>query len=262
MAYQPEAFAIMRRLLFLYNMAIQFSDTTTKNGLIQKCEVTLYGDNGYGQISSNTNRLFQFTGRINEAMYRYWYLAMTADGRWQIDDKNYTDTPVATTSLASGQRDYTMDSTMLEIEKVLIKNTSGEWTVIKPIDQNDPQARTYLEGNSGNTGTPTRYDKRGDSIIFDVLPDYSSTGGIKVYFKRGHSEFVYTDTTKVAGIPLIHIPFISLHASCMYAIDNTMTKAQGLNSRRIEEEDAITIHYSKRSKDEKPQARAHITPSR
>lgn len=230
-----------------------FSDTSTKLGLLQICERKLFGDDGYGQITENTNRLYQFTERINRAQDRFCYLAMTADGRWQWDDDNYTDFAIATTSIVSGQNDYTLNVSHLGIEKVLIKDSGGTWQVITPLDQNDTDAKTYLENNSGNSGTPTKYDKRGNSLLLINTPNYNSSGGLKIYFRRGASYFVYIDTTKVPGFASIFHSYLANHASTYYALDRTMKKAKDWYADLLKEEEAIKEFFSTgRNKDEQP----------
>lgn len=237
-------------------MSKQFSDTSTKLGLIQDCEMKLFGDSGYGQISGNTNRLYQFTARINSGQDRFAYLAMTADGRWQWDDTNNTDYPEATTNIVSGQRDYQFALEHMEIEKVLIKDSSGVWKLLdKTIDTSDKydkDARAYLENNTGNSGTPSSYDKRGNTIFLQAIPNYNSTNGLKVIFKRGPNYFVYTDTIKVPGFASIFHDYLSLWASADYASDRTMTEASDLLGKVALREQAILDFYSLRNKDERP----------
>lgn len=241
-----------------------FSDTSTKLGLIQNCETKVFGDDGYGQISGNTNRLYQFTERLNRAQDRFVYLAMSADGRWQYDDTNNTDYPIATTALVSGQRDYTFALEHLEIEKVLILHaaTNGQWTLLHPFDQDDPSAQTYLENNTGNTGIPFRYDKKANSIFLDPVPNYSVSAGLKIYFKRGPNYFVYTDTTKVPGFASIFHDYLSLHASTNYAVDRNLANAANLNSLLEAKEASIIDFFARRNRDEQLTLSARSNNSR
>lgn len=231
-----------------------YNDTTNKLGIIQKCETTLFGDDGYGQITGNANRLYQFAERINRAQDRLVFLLMTADGRWQYDDTNYTDYGIATTNIVSGQKDYTFNVSHLEIEKVLIYQGASvtSYKLIDPIDQNDPDATGYLENISTNVGLPIRYDKRANSIFLDPTPNYNSTAGLKIYFKRGPSYFLYSDTTTVPGFASIFHGFLAIHASAHYALDRTMKNAGNLFELLAKEEKAIKEFYSQRNNDEKP----------
>ena len=233
---------------------MQFNDTVTKTGILQDIEESLFGDDGYGSITNDSNRLYQFTNKSNRALDRFCFVAMTADGRWQWDDTNYSTMSIATTNLVANQRDYTFALDHLAIEKVLIKDESGMWKVINPIDQNDQDEGVYLENNN-RIGTPTRYDKRGDTLFLDVTPDFSVTGGIKIYFKRGPDYFEYTDTTKVPGIPSIFHGYIPLHVKTAYAIDKTMPQAKNLYELLQEYEKSIKLHYATRQIDDKPRIR-------
>lgn len=230
-----------------------FNDTSTKLGLIQNCEMRLFGDNGYGQISGDTNKLYQFTERINRAQDRFIFLAMTADGRWQYDDTNYTDYGIATTDLVAGQKDYTLAVSHLEMEKVLIlpSATSTNYQILSTTDQDDIDAKAYLENPSTVTGVPYRYDKRANSIFLDPVPSYNATSGIKIYFKRGPSYFIYSDTTKVPGFASIFHDYLALHASRDYALDRTLAIATSLDELVTRAETAITKFFSQRDKDER-----------
>jgi hypothetical protein len=230
---------------------MQFSDTTTKSGIIQNCEIGLFGDNGYGKITGDANRLLQFTERANRALDRFVFLAMTADEKWSFDDNNYTDLAIAQTDIVSGQRDYQFALEHLEIEKVLIMTPDGTWKEIKPLSQTQNK-QTFYENNTGNTGVPTRYEKRGSTIFLDVVPDYNSTNGLKVFFSRGASYFVSTDTTKVAGFASPFHKYISNHMKTHYAIDRQMPIGKNLYELLQGEEQSIRDFYSNRSKDERP----------
>jgi len=231
--------------------------TNPSGGIIQEDETILFGDEGYGRISGDTNRLYQFTVKANQALDRFAFLAMTSDGRWQWDDSNYTDISIATTNIVSGQRTYTFALEHLEIEKVLISSSNGTWSVIEPIDETDKDERYYLENNTGRTGTPNKYDKRGDTIFLDMTPNYAGTNALKIYFKRGPSYFATTDTTKIPGIPSVFHSFIPLHSSVNYAIDKSMPIAKDKYTQLSEMEKSIKFFYSARNKDESPKLQAY-----
>jgi hypothetical protein len=231
---------------------LPFNDTSsTKSGIIQDCEITLFGDEGYGSISGDTNRLLQFTNRANRALDRLVYLAMTADEKWQFDDSNYNDLAIATTDIVATQRDYQFALDHLEIEKVLIQRNDGVWVTLDPLSKTENK-NTYYENNAGNTGVPTRYEKRGNTIFLDVVPDYSLVNALKIYFTRGASYFTSTDTTKTAGFASPFHKFIPLHMKTHYAIDRQMPLGKNLYDLLQVEENAIKDFYSNRMKDEKP----------
>ncbi len=229
---------------------MQINDIAGKTGILQNVEIKLYGDNGYGTITNDTDKMYQFIDRANRALDRFTFLAMTADGRWQWDDDNYSTQSIATTNVVSGQREYEFALDHLEIEKVLIKNSAGIWSVIWPFDEQDPSAPPYLENNSNRTGIPIKYDKRGTTLYLDVTPNYNSTSGLKIYFKRGASYFTTADTTKKPGFASSFHSFVPIHIAAHYAIDRTWPQAKSWFEVLQIEEKAIIDYYSKRNKDE------------
>lgn len=199
-------------------MAIAFSDTTNKDGLIQICErLTALGDAG---ISGDSVLIKQFTSAINDAYDEIMPLVLMSEGDFQFDDYTNTTLPIATTNIVSGQRDYgfTTDSagrSVLRIDKIAIKDsaTTDDYRVIPQIDQTDNRARRMIEDNADNIGIPTAYDLRGGSIMFNVTPDYAATAGLKIWYSRTPVYFTDTNTTETPGIPDIFHQLLALIAS-------------------------------------------------
>lgn len=244
-----------------------FNDTLTKLGLLQDCEMALFGDNGYGQITSNPNRLLQFTARINRRQDRFVQLAISADGRWQYADTNNTNYAEATITMTSGQRDYPLDLSMIEIESVsiLTPGSTTMYSLIYPMDVEDRNALSlaYIENNTNNSGTPIAYDKTENSIVFNCTPNYTVAAGIKVRFKTIANYFISTDTTKVPGFASMFHDYLSRGASLDYAVDRNMTTQITTLSPIVQtKEDAILDFFSKRSRDEQKIIRPIIRSSR
>jgi len=235
-------------------MSLTFNDTSTKNGLIQVCEDEIFGS--YGDISSNTDRLYQFTRLINEALNRVTSLIFRSDGRWQFDDQNNTDLPIGTTDLVttvgSEQQDYGIAVTHLKILGVEVKDVSGNWIQLQPIDQADLMDNSvtdYLK----TAGLPRYYDKIGNSIFLYPKPkatSVTSTAGLKLRFQRPPSYFVYTDTTKVPGFNSLYHSLVALIASRDYAISKGLPVAKGLSERVAIIENDMIEDYALRNKDE------------
>jgi hypothetical protein len=181
-------------------------------------------------------------------------LALTSDGKWQVDDNNYTTLPIATTDVVSGQQDYSLDDAAMEIETVFIKNSAGDWQEVRPVDitgrNTDSPARNIWRLPTNDAGVPTGYDKVGRSLFFSAIPNYNSTGGLKVVFKRGPSYFVSGDTTKEPGIPVIFHNYIYRYAAWTYLADKNPKKASLLYPLLARDEEAITDFFAHREKDE------------
>lgn len=225
-----------------------FSDTSTKQGLIQDCEQRLFGT--YGEISGNANKLYEFTARLNRSLDKAVTKILGIDGKWQFDDSNYTDIPIGTTSLVSGQSDYTLNVSHLEILGASILDSDSNVKVLAPIDELDREMKEKLEATT-TTGTPTHYDKKGSSTILFPTPDYSIASGLTVRFQRGPSYFVYTDTTKVPGFASVFHPYVSLDTCLSFAIDKQLPVAGNLSTALVDMENEMKAFFGRRAKDEK-----------
>ncbi len=243
-------------------MSIAFNDTTTKNGLIQVCEDEVFGN--YGDISSNTDRLYQFTRLINEGLNRVTALLLSVDGRWQFDDTNYTDLPIGktnlVTTLGSEQQDYAFAVSHLKILGVEVLDSTGNWVQLDPIDQRDIKSGTITDFMK-TAGMPQYYDKVGNSILLYPKPaanQVTSTQGLKVRFQRPPSYFSYDDTIKTPGFNSLYHNLVALIASRDYAMSKTLQNARGLSDRVLLMETALLDTINNRSKDEQIQIRPII----
>lgn len=229
---------------------MDFNNTTNKSGLIQDCEFWLFASN-YGTISGNTNMLATFTNLINRALDSVTVKIMESDDRWQFDDTNYTDYPIATTDLILGQRDYVLSVNHVKITRVECKDQDGNWNLLKPMDLRDTsQARDeFLKGD----GIPLYYDKMAQSLFLYPQSNYNSTGGLRVYYQREPDYFVSTDTTKSPGFPSVLNRIVSIRASLDYAIANNLTdKITVLTGELAKRELEIEKFYGRRNNDEVP----------
>jgi len=192
------------------------------------------------------------TRTINEYYNEVVSIILKSDGRWEWDDSNFTTLPIGTKDLVSGQGDYDIDSAeLLNVIKVEVKDSSGKWIVLSPMSYDDKRG-TAMSTLDDTQGTPTEYDKVGNSLILHTIPNYSSSGGLKVYFQRPPSYFSYDDTIKEPGFsPLFH-RYLSMGAALDYCTVNTMTgRVNILTAKMNDMRTMITEHYSKRSRDER-----------
>jgi hypothetical protein len=249
-------------------MSIPFSNTTLKNGLIQVIERTLGMSDG--QISGNATLLAYFTADINLTIDEVFGFMFPLGGTWQLDDANHTAYPFIYTNLVSGQRDYTFltdqqGNVILDIYKVMVADSSGFFREITPIDQQTADSNvfntdTFINGQNLG-GTPTRYDKTGNSIFLDLIPNYNFTNGLKVFINREGNYFVSTDTTKTVGFAHLFHEYFALKAAYKYARTKGMSVAggrlrngafTGLLAEIDTLEQGIKNYYGKREKDVKP----------
>lgn len=146
----------------------------------------------------------------NNALERVVALIRDAQGRWQWDDRNNTeDLPFATTGIADGVGDITLDPSHYQIDKVEMLDAGGGWATLIPFDVSDPRCAAYST-LVGTSGVPVMYDKVGESLILAPKPNFTRAAALKVSYERGPSYFTSEDTTKTPGFnPLFHklIPF-------------------------------------------------------
>ena len=239
---------------------MDFSNLSTKGGLIQDCEFWLFGSN-YGYISDDTTRILEFTNLLNRGKDRVTMSLHDSDTNWQWDSSTRTDLPVATTTLVAAQTDYTLDVSMEKIEAVEVLDATGAYYPLLPLDVEDLRRQGITPSEFMDTnGLPQYYDKVGSSL--KIYPQADSTSvtlalGLQIRFQRGTDYFVSTDTTKKPGFATTYHRLVSIWASRDYAIANKMfDKVTILDGEASVYEARLEKAMSKRSKDERPRMTA------
>lgn len=208
-----------------------FSDTTNKSGLIQECEFwTNLGDAG---ISGDSTLLKQFTQRINQAFDRLMPILLNFNGYLKWDDTNNTDLPVGTFNIVSGQGDYTIaeDDNSLDIlnitaVRIYPSTTNTRYMDVEIIDNDHPLATAAMSPASTDTGTPICVLKRGNTLHFFPVPNYSATSGGQIFFEREQSYFASTDTTKEPGFAKPFHGLLALYAAYDWLLVNKPANAE------------------------------------
>jgi len=235
-------------------MSVAFSNVSGRTGLVQRCEQTLFGDNGFGKISGNTSLLYAFANFANEALDWYGAIALKSSSRWRFDPSTYTTFPEAYTDLVASQADYTLDVNFLAISTVQIRDANdSQWILLSPVsDQDIKDMGSAPAQYQATPGTPAQYKKLGGSLFLLPPTSYSVTNGLKLTIERGFAYFTYDDTTDTVGIPDSHARFVHDYMSWLYARDRGMAIAQELEKRvmRYEQVD-IPSHYSTRTRDQR-----------
>lgn len=193
----------------------------------------------------------------NNAYDRVVSLILKADGRWQFDDENNTDLPIATTALVSGQQDYALSIAHLDLLRVEVQDnaTVPAWHKLIPIDQADLY-NTAMTSFLSTNGLPTYYDKVGNSVFLYPAPNYAQSASLKVYFKRGPNYFITSDTTKAPGFNALYHDLIPLWIAYNFALANGKANASGLLQEITMREEALSEDYALRGKDDHLQIRA------
>lgn len=229
---------------------MQFSDTTNRTGLIEALE-------DYTNTQSSTTASYPIktkTRDINNAFAHFMMLAIRSSGRWQVDDTNQTDYPIITFDLVSGQDNYaftndgsTPSNQILDLHQFRIKNSSGTWINLRPIDRAVDDINSY----QGLSGTPEVYDLTSNGIILFPTPNYNSDEGAEMYVSRTPSYFASTDTTKKPGIPDMFHEYLVIRPAYFYSLAKGLDRARDYKLEMETLEREIQAYYGRRPRYEK-----------
>lgn len=181
---------------------------------------------------------------------------INADGEFQYDDTNYTDLPVGTGTLVNAQEAYSFAAEYLQIEQVSVKNASGDWQVLDPIDFSDFR-NVAIEEYFAATGMPSHYDIVGDTIKLYPAPATASVtlaSGLKVRFKRTADLFTaaqVTTGTKEPGLPSTHHVLLAFMAAIPYCMSYKKDRVPWLEKKVTEMRKTLLQHYAHRHKDKR-----------
>lgn len=201
------------------------------------------------KTNSTSFPIADITVLANNALERVVSLILQSDGRWEFDDTNQTDLPIATTALVSGQQDYGFETSHIEIERVELKDEEGNWRKLQPLDQADVYDQSLTDFLKGG-GTPVYYDKLANSIFLYPTPDYAQDASLKVYYSRPPVSFLVTDTTKEPGFNALYHDLIALWVAYEYAFANGLPTMDRFMDEIMKKEEALKEAYSMRNKDE------------
>ena len=225
---------------------LQFSDSSLKSGIVEMIDANV-GTN------STTYPIGEKTRDINLALDKVFSLIFQVGGTWQFDDSNHTDYPIITTDIVSGQRDYSFttdgsSNLILDIYKVMVADANGIFFEVFPADQQGNAPLSFTDGQN-TTGSVLTYDKTGNGIFLDLIPNYNRTGGLKVFINRTGSYFSVTDTTKKPGFAGLFHEYLALRPSFQFAMRKNMNNMALLKAEMLEMEIDIQNYYKSRERD-------------
>lgn len=218
-------------------MSLVFSQTVSPyNGVVQRAEVMVYGEDGLGRISGNTIQLGLWTTRFNNALDKIHERILQKSGyQRQSDDSNHTDFNTIYTDLVSGQDNYTFTTDengnlILDLYRPYAKTSTGYY---QPLELADELSDPDFYSESGITGdVPYKYAKKTDTaILVRPTPNANVTNGLKFEISREPSHFITTDTTKKPGFRATLHELIPVYAVLEYGEDNALTNAQFIERR-------------------------------
>ena len=191
--------------------------------------------------------------RINQAYEEVVNFILSLDGLWQFEDNNFTDFPIATTTLVSSQNDYSFDTTHLEVERVEVKDNGGLWHELSPIDISEVEGA--IDEFEKTDGLPRYYDKNGKSLLLYPAPASGSvtlTAGLKVYFKRTADTFTSAQVTTGTKQPGFASPFhmiLAYKAAIPFCVAYRPNRVPALMAQVTKFEEGLKAHYGRRELD-------------
>ncbi len=211
----------------------------------------------YFLTSTNANSfpIAQVTAEANNAYDRIVSLIAHSDGRWQWEDNNNTDLPIATTDIVTNQQDYSITVGQLDITRLEIKDSNGNWHKLEAIDQTDIFNQSLTDFLK-TASLPIYYDKLGNSVFLYPMPNYSQAASLKLYFTRGPNYFITSDTTKQPGFNSLYHELIPLWIAYNYAIANGKSNATLIKAEIDMKELSLQEDFALRAKDDHPRLKA------
>jgi hypothetical protein len=235
-------------------LSLSYSDTTNKDGIIQRIEQELGFPDGY--ISGDTTRLKQWTGSINLALDNVLDIIFAADGRWQADDANHTKQPYIFFDMTINQRTYNFttdeqSNLILDIYSVYARQSvTSAYYLLEPKDTQSGGDSYFTDGIT-RLGWPTAYDKTGNGFKTDITPEATVVNGFQVFINREGSYFSTSDTTKIPGFNGLYHEYLVLEPCYRYARANTLQKQETFKRDYLELGEAIRKSYGRRARDER-----------
>jgi len=223
-----------------------FNDTSTYLGICQEIDQLCDTDTTSYPVAHKTRR-------VNSALEQVVGWILEADGTWQFDDSNNTDLPIGTQTLVAAQKAYTFNDKFLALISVEVKDASGNWSILSPIDQREFDPSLPLDEAFETDGLPIYYDKVSDDTI-KLYPGPATasctlTSGLKVRFKRTAHLFTASDTTAVPGFQSPYHVILAYMASIPYCMTYKPNRVPLYEKKVDELKKGLIKAYSLRQKD-------------
>lgn len=237
-------------------MSLQFNQTASPyKGVIQRCEVMVFGSDGLGRISGNSVQLGLWTTRANNAIDKIHERILQVSGyKRQFDDVNHPDYNTIYANLVSGQSNYVFTTdeggnVILDLYRAYAKPDGGNY---EPLELVDELSDYDFYSEASVTGTPTKYAKKTDgSITVKPTPDANVTSGLKLEISREGDYFTTSDTTQKPGFRGTLHDLLPTYMVLEYAEENTVANVNLLERRAQKLEKALDRAYGKVAPDER-----------
>jgi hypothetical protein len=176
-----------------------------------------------GDITDNTELKATFTNRLNRSLDKYMGMAGASSSLAKIDDTNFDNQPFSYFDIEEEQHDYQFLydedlNSISDFTAVFLKiGTSYHKLDRISLDHEDAEKimspDADITGTPIETGTPTRYVERNNTIFLDPVPSTIIERGGKIFYKRAPSYFATTDSVKEPGLPFNFHDMLAVDAS-------------------------------------------------
>lgn len=213
---------------------------------------------GLDSTDTTSYAVADFIRSANSWVRKAVFLSWRNSDAWEFDDSNYSTLPIATTTLVNEQADYSLPSNGLDVERVEVLDSSGNYKLLTQLDKGmvDSAMTEYYE----TPGMPAYYDLVGNSLVLYPKPSASYVtvaAGLKLYLARDIDGFTTLDTSQEPGfVPTFH-PYVAYGSALDYAIAKNIdvNKVSVIKLGLNEYQSAIQDYYAKRNKDSKVKIR-------
>lgn len=239
---------------------MQFSDTTNKNGIIQRVEDHLGWPDG--SITGDSTLFSRVTADVNEGYETVAAGIFAAQGHAEWDDTNYTTLPIAEAALTTS-RLYSLetDNPLYKLDRVDVSYDGVTYQRAQQIDTNSLEIGL---GNDDKTDdkfnkTQPAYDFIGNQLALyprASSSDVSSGGKMRIQYRRAFDLFTTADTTQEPGFDRAHHHLLPIYAAMKRAVIQRMDVKNDLNTLFLQGMEGLRTHYSDKNEPERMSLRA------
>lgn len=173
---------------------MQFSDTSTKNGIVEEIDFFCGTDSTSYPTADKVRN-------VNNHYYRAGLLLWKNSPNWRWDDSNHTGISAPTLTLVNAQEDYTLPTTIIGIDRIEVEDSAGIWHEVQRINELDIPGAVQEFGETD--GIPRYWYMKGEgTLILKPAPstsDVTLTNGLKLHLGRLVDPFTSSDTTQTPG---------------------------------------------------------------
>lgn len=233
---------------------MQFSNTTDKNGIIQRCED--YTGIGDGNITGDTTVFKKFTANVNEAVYELVVHLMRSIDGFDWDDVNYTTYPIGKAVLTTS-RDYVLPTSLhfLTIKRIDVSWDGVTWYQAKPIDSGEMKFALGNEDEEDThfTLTEPRYDVKSNGFWLyprATAAQVAAGAQFRIEFTRDFDEFTIGDSSQEPPLDRPFHDLVPIGASLKWAVMKDQVRAQSLKTLLDEGKANMSVYYGRKNTDE------------